>query len=241
MEGYKRKLRVFNLGKINVVAVVLFFVFAAIGLAINLLAAKTPYLATGSVAGDIGLSVGLIVVGLFAHEGLHGLAAMLFGKVRPSDIAFGFKIKDGLLYCHCKKPLEGKAYCLMLVLPLIFTGLVPFAICTALGGLMQICVFALLIAGAAGDVIMLCGVISNRDTQRTVLDHPDMTAYYAYYPEGDLPEGFTETTEEEETRILSSAEVRDGKKLGIKVLLIALFVALTVLGLFVIGLFMEIV
>lgn len=98
-----------------------------------------------------------------------------------------------------------------------------------------------MIAGAAGDIAMACGVIKNGDIERTVLDHPDMTAYYALYPEDDLPDGFCETTEEEEKEILSSDGIRDGKKLGIKVLLIALFVALTVLGLFVIGLFMEIV
>lgn len=241
MEGYRKKLRVFNLGKINVLAVVLFFVFALSGLAINLFAAKSPYLATGSVAGDIGLSVGLIAVGLFVHEGIHGLAAIVFGKAKKGEVAFGFKIKDGLLYCHCKKPLEGKAYFVMLILPLIVTGIIPFAICVALGGLMQICVFSLMIAGAAGDIAMACGVIKNGDTERTVLDHPDMTAYYALYPENDLPDGFSETTEEEEKEILSSDGIRDGKKLGMKILLIALFVALTVLGLFVIGLFMEIV
>ena len=241
MEGYKKKLRVFGIGKINVCAVTVFFVLLIIGLSVNFWGTKAEFLATGSVAGDVGLSVALVLVGVILHEGLHALAAIVFGKCKKEDIEFGVKLKEGLFYCHCKKPVDGKAYCAILIIPLIVTGIIPFIVCMITGGLMQTAIFALMTAGASGDVVMLCGVLKNKDTERKIIDHPDATAYYALYPENDLPEGFSETSEEEEKEILSSAELKDGKKLGIKILLIALFIALTALVLFLIGLFMEIV
>ena len=241
MEGFRKKLRVFSLGNINVWATAIFFVSAVIGFAINLTVAKTPYLATGNVAGDIGLSVGLILVGLIAHEGIHALSAIIVGKCKKSDVSFGVKFKEGILYCHCEKPMKGGAYCVMLVMPLIVTGLIPYAVCVAAGGLLQIAVFAFMISGAAGDIVMLAGMLKNKDYKRMIKDHPKATAYFVLYDETSLPADFTETTEEEENELIEQAKAKDGKKLGISILLIAIFISLTVLGLFLIGLFMKIV
>lgn len=242
MDEKKKVLRYYDTGKLGVIATAVFFVVLIFGLSMNLFVAKTPYVVTGHVAGDAGLSVGLVLVGVVIHELLHGLGAVLFGKCKKNDVKYGINLKEGIAYCHTKKPLSGKSYCGMLVLPIIVTGIIPFAICVATGGLMEIAAFALLIAGGTGDVIMLVGVLKNKDANREIIDHETALAYYALMTDEELASlGLEETTEESEKQTIEKCKSGEGTKLGIKIALIAVFVALTVLGLFLLALFMKVI
>ncbi len=240
MDEKKKILRYYDAGKLGVIGTAVFFVMLVFGFSVNLFGAKTPYIVTGRVAGDVGLSVGLVVVGVIIHELLHGLGAVIFGKCGKGDVSFGVNLKEGIAFCHVKKPLSGKAYCGMLVLPIIVTGIIPYAICVATGGLMEIAAFSMLIAGGTGDVMMLIGVIKNKDTKRELLDHASAPAYYVLMTEEELVAcGLEETTDEKEKEIIEKSKSVEGTKLGIKIALIAMFVAVTVLGLFLLALFMK--
>ena len=235
MEGYKKKLCLYNIHNINVAAVVVFVVTFLVGFLISALAVKAPFVVTGHVAGDAGLAVGLVIVGVVLHEGLHALGAIMFGKARKDDIKFGAKWKEGVFYCHVDKPIPLKAYRGMLILPLAVT-LVAFALVVAFGGTCLLVALSLLVAGASGDVAMFVGSWKEKDKNRLVLDHPDTTAYYLLYTEDEDADVLSE---EEEKEIIEKQKKEGGAKMGVKIALIALFIALFALALFVVALIMK--
>ena len=234
----KKLLRIFNIGKINVAAVAAFFCVFIAGLCLSAFCAKAPYVVTGHIAGDAGLAVGLVIVGVAAHEALHALGAVLFGRVKKEDIRFGANIRGGVFFCHVKTPVTVKAYMGMLALPLLVT-LIPYALVIAFGGTCLLAAFSLLLAGCAGDVAMLIGLCKEKDKTRKVLDHPDTTAYYVLVPEEEAD--FTELTAEEEKELIENDRKNGGVKLGIKIILIAIFLALFALCTYLIALIMRFV
>lgn len=236
MEGKKKELRLYPLGKINVVATLVFFLLYLITLSVKLFGIKGQYTATGSVAWDIVLTVSLVAVGVLLHELFHGGAAMVFGKCARKDVKIGADLKQGLFYCHCSRPITIGAYRMMLITPLIVTGLIPYVICLFFGGLIIPVAFSLLFAGATGDVAMFCGLLKEKDKNLLVLDHSKTTAYYLLHDE--TWEG-TEISEEEEERLIAESKTKGAASLGVKIVLIALFLALVVLALFVVGLIMK--
>lgn len=244
MDGYKKQLKIYSLPRINYLAIIIFFVTFIGGIAVNFVATDMPYLTTGYVWADIILSLGLIAVGIFSHEVIHGLSAVIFGKCGGADLRFGMKLKDGLFFCHCKKPITINAYRIMLIMPFIITGLIPYIITVFFGGIMLIAVFAMLMAGAAGDIVMLCGLAKQKNGKNLVIDHPDAVAYYLLYKEDELPPDFVETTEEDEKRIMEENEKktqeRTRKGMLLKTLGIGIFCALVVLALYVMALVMKI-
>ena len=246
MEGYKKQLKVYNVKIINNIAVAIFFVAFIVGAVINFVATDSPYLATGKVWGDMILSVGLLVVGVFVHEGIHALAALIFGKTGGENIVFGIKPKEGFLFCHCKAPITVNAYRIMLILPFIITAVIPYIVTVITGGLMLIAVFSMLMSGAAGDLVMFFGLIKIKDGKnRRVLDHPDTVGYYLLYKEDELPDGFSEMTEEEEKAYIEKnthpVAERTRKGMMLKILGIGVFCALVVVSLYIIALIMKII
>lgn len=237
MEGYKKKLKLYNVGKISVFSTLLFFIVYIIALVLHLAVIKGDLLATGKVWGDAILAVSVIAVGVIAHEFLHALGAILFGKASFQDVKIGADIKHGLFYCHCTKPITARAYLGMLILPIIVTGIIPFVVCLFYGGLILTAAFAMLLAGGLGDVVMFVGLLKEKDPKRLVLDHEKTTAYYLLYK----PEEFDgeELTAEEEKQAVASSRTKGAASLGVKILLIAVFLALTVLAIYIIALIMQ--
>ena len=236
-----------NIKKADNFAVILFFVsFLAFG-AINLFDKRTPVLMTGSVWFDSLVALGVFVVGMFAHEGIHALSGMLFGKLRRSEVKFGFDLRGANLYTHFASPMPMAGFRLTLIMPCIVTALVPIALLTAFGGLIPLGAACLLFAGCAGDIATFFSALK-QDGKAIVSDHPTALAYYLVYPENALPEGFSETTEEEETALLSKAQNKafDSEKAKRRSLMtkcfgILVFLALYVLAMYLISLLMQII
>ena len=226
--------------KTNVAAVALFFVLFLAGTCLSQIVLKAKAVALGKVYWDVILAVGMVAVGVMAHEGLHGLCAMLFGKAKKEDLKIGFSRKRGLFYCHCKKDVSVGAYRVMLIVPIVVTGIIPFVVCLFVGGLPLSAAFAMLTAGGMGDLAMLWN--TRKETKNAMIrDHEDRMAFYAVYKEGEEPEGFTETTEEEEQKTLSAVDKKGAESMGVKIVLIALFLALTALALYVLALVLKFV
>lgn len=243
--SYKKKVVPFNMKKTDNVAVILFFAtFIVLGI-INLVDKRTPLLATGSVWWDSLITLGTFVVGMFLHEGIHALSAIVFGKIKPSQIKFGIDLRSFNLYTHFAVPMPARAYSLSLILPCVITGVVPMAIVTAFGGPILLASACLLTAGCAGDLVMFFATLKC-DKKAYILDHPTALAYYLAYPEGETPEGFEESTLEEEKAALEKSvgqpyysEKGQKKNLLMKCLGILAFLALYVLAMYLISVIMK--
>ena len=237
----KRRVVPFNQKKTDNLAVILFFVtFIVFGI-INLVDKRTPLLTTGSVWYDSLAAVGLFIVGMFVHEGLHALAGIVFGKVGVSAVRFGFDLKNGNLYTHFASPMPATGYAATLIAPFVITALAPV---TAFGGPILLAPCCLLLAACAGDLVMFVSVMKG-DRKALIQDHPEALAYYLVYPNGNEPEGFSERTEEEEKEALKDSVVtyRDEKarkkNMLFKCLGILLFIALYVLAMYLLSLLMQ--
>jgi hypothetical protein len=215
--------------------IVPFVVFAIINLAL-----KNPLLLTEKVYLDIIISIIMIAVLLIIHELIHALGAIVFGKLSFKDIKFGVNLKQGMLYCHMEKPMKVNAYRIAILLPIIFTGIIPLIISAFWGNIFLVVVFSLMVSGGAADIIMffsLAGISNNT----LVSDHPKAPAYYLLYEEESLPKDFVECTKEKEEEVLLSMQKSqfNGKN-TIKLLLITIFCALVVLAIYLSALLMKI-
>lgn len=242
---YKKQLVKFNLNKIANLSLLLFLLPFAAALFLNLLAFKRPLLITGKVYFDIIMIIGIYIVGLVCHEGLHALGAVIFGKCSPKDIKFGVIPKQMMLYCHVKTPLTVASYRYLLLLPVIVTGIIPLIISTILGNIFLVAVFAMLVSGGAGDFIMVHS-LSKYPSKQLICDHPEAPAYYLVYPSDNLPDDFDEATEEQEDALREEmkrapGQTADGKSKNnlLKILGILVFLAFAALIVFLIALMMK--
>ena len=117
-----------------------------------------------------------LVLGLggLAHEILHALGWMLFGRVPREAIKFGFSWRGLMPYTHCKMPLKPSAYRIGSLLPGAVTGLLPSVVGLALGSLWLTMLGAVLLGAAGGDMLVLWEIRSVRSNAR-ILDHPTKT------------------------------------------------------------------
>lgn len=243
--NYKKQLVRFKLTTIVNLSFIMFMVSFIISGLINLLATNNQLLLTGKVYWDIIITLAMLALLLAIHELLHALGGLLSGGCTVKDISFGINLKQSMLYCHINKPIKVGIYRFVLLLPVIVTGIIPLIICTLYGNIFMVFLFSIMVSGGAGDVIMFFS-LAGYDKNVMVLDHASAPAYYLLYEEGKTPQNFVECTEADENKLLddmkkSPCGTTDGKNknLLIKSLLIAIFCALTVLGIFVTALIMA--
>ena len=246
--NYKKQVRLFNIRKINAISMSMFIASLVLFAMINIFATdniKNGYLVTPYVWLDIIIAVVILLVGLIVHEGLHALMAIIVGKNKPSDIKFGINIKQGILYCHAQKPLTKSAYLIVLITPIIVTAVIPIIISTIFSNAIFISAFAFLFAGGAGDLVMFFDVCKNVDKKAVIFDHEKSAGYYVAYKEGEEPEGFAESTEQDESKILGEMVRKNDefsqKTSWIKIVAIVIFLIIIVLMLYILAQFMKII
>lgn len=241
---YKKELKIFNLNKIALLSILLFALCFAVGALVNLLAFRRPLLLTDKVYWDIIITLAIMAVGVIAHEGLHALGAMIFGKCKKENISFGFIPRQLMFYCHAEAPMKASAYKTMLLLPVIITGFIPFVLSVCLGNIFLVVAFAMLISGGAGDLIMAAS-LRKIPASALLLDHPKAPAYYLLYESDALPENFNEVTPEQEEALLKSMQEKPlsdssrGRNNLLKILAIFIFLAFVVTVVFLIALLMK--
>ena len=124
--------------------------------------------------GDLGWwLVPVIVLGVVAHELLHGLGWKLAGGLPWSQIKFGVQWKQLMPYAHAKVPMRVGPYRLGAALPGLVLGVVPVLAALALGhtGLLWVGVF--FVVAAVGD-LMILWVLRRLPPTAQVLDHPTL-------------------------------------------------------------------
>lgn len=122
-----------------------------------------------------------LVLGIVAHELVHGLVWSLFAKRGFRSIRFGVMWKLLTPYCHCKEPLRVKHYMLGAIAPAIVLGLVPgvVAIITGSKGLLA---FGIIFTIAAMGDFLIIRLIWKEDPNAMVLDHPSEAGCYIFRP-----------------------------------------------------------
>jgi hypothetical protein len=117
------------------------------------------------------------VIGIVAHELIHGLAWATFAGKPWSAIHFGFHWKTLTPYAHCREPMDIRAYRLGAVMPGIVLGILPavFGILTGNGWLHW---FGLLFTGAAGGDFLVLWLLRGVEPGRLVEDHPTRAGCY---------------------------------------------------------------
>jgi hypothetical protein len=226
---YKKQLVVFDSAKIINFSLILLLISLAVCLPINLIFFKNPPI-TGNIFFELLIIMALLIALTGIHELLHAAGFIIFGKASIKEVRFGMAPKQGMLYCACAKPMSARAYAMALIAPVIITGFIPLIIATFLGNFVWVLLFASLVSGGAGDIIMFGSVIKLPPKQ-LISDHPEAPAYYLMYKEGEQPADFAEVTEEVEQQIRQQAKKspfegeNKNKSLAQKLFRIILFLA----------------
>ncbi len=106
------------------------------------------------------------------HEGLHALGMLMTG-VHASDITFGARLLHGVVYVHCRAAMRLSAYRVVLLIPVVVTGLGP-AIWGILTGNGWVATYAyLMIVSAIGDLEMYWR-LRGWPGRTLVRDHPSL-------------------------------------------------------------------
>lgn len=123
------------------------------------------------------LGVVAFVVLIIAHEATHALGWILFAGVPTSAIRFGIAWKTLSPYAHSTVPMLASGYRVGVILPLIFTGILPVVVGTLANLGWLTAAGAILISGAIGDLLVLWVIRGVAGTAR-VIDHPENAGCY---------------------------------------------------------------
>ena len=143
----------------------------------------------GDVALGVAVLVGIYVLSVPIHEGLHAVGMILTGTPITA-ITFGAKLKQGVVYIHCSRPMPLTAYRFALLLPVLFTALLPGAVGVVVGSVWVVLYAALMFISAIGDLEMVWR-LRHLPPATLVRDHPDLLGCEVRLPRdgGDVESG----------------------------------------------------
>ena len=121
----------------------------------------------------------IFIVGIAAHELVHGITWAIFAKRGFRSIRFGVMWKMLTPYCHCKEPLKISHYITGAITPFIFVGLLPavYGIITGSTGWLFFGIF--FTVGAIGDFLII-DLLRKENKNDYALDHPSEAGCYVY-------------------------------------------------------------
>jgi len=121
---------------------------------------------------DIALGLVILLLGVIAHELLHGLGWSFYTKNGWKSIKFGIMWSFLTPYCHCSEPLKMGPYRFGSILPAIVLGFLPSIIAIATGNL-GLMVFGFFFTFAAGGDFLILWLLRKEKPDALVEDHPD--------------------------------------------------------------------
>lgn len=119
-----------------------------------------------------GLLIGAYLVSIVVHEALHVLAMLVFGGVSLRSVAWGHRIREGIVYVHTTEPMTVRAYRGVLILPGLAIGIIPVIIAWATGSWLLLLYGWLMTTSAVGD-LAIHRLIRDLDPSVLVRDHPE--------------------------------------------------------------------
>ena len=124
-----------------------------------------------------GLFLLAIVLGIVAHELIHGLTWAIFAKRGWKSISFGIIWNYLTPYCHCDEPMRIRHYQAACLMPCLVLGVIPSIIALFIGSIQLLLLGIIFIAAAAGDIWM-AWLLMKENPKSLVLDHPSEAGYY---------------------------------------------------------------
>ena len=118
-----------------------------------------------------------IIAGVFAHEYLHKLGWMVFGKTPSASIEFGFQLKTLSPYAHAIEPMEINGYRWGAALPCIILGIIPALIGIFLGST-ALLLFGMIFIFAAGGDLLILWITRFLKPGTKIEDHPTRAGCY---------------------------------------------------------------
>jgi putative zincin peptidase len=123
------------------------------------------------------LLVVVVLLGVVAHELIHGITWAIFGKKPFSAIQFGFQWKTFAPYAHLKEPVEVNAYRIGAFMPGFILGILTYILSVLLGD-GNLFWFSLVHTSAAGGDWLILWLIRNVKAGMQVEDHPTNAGCY---------------------------------------------------------------
>jgi hypothetical protein len=121
----------------------------------------------------------VLVLGIVAHELLHGLTWSFYAKNGFSSVKFGILWKMFTPYCHCKEPLTVLHYIIGAVVPAVVLGIFPCILSVVTGSLTLLIFGAFFTVASAGD-FMVIDLLRKEKMNDLVLDHPFEAGCYIF-------------------------------------------------------------
>ena len=121
----------------------------------------------------------VLIIGIIAHELIHGIFWAAFAKKGFKSIKFGVLWKMITPYCHCKEPLKVKHYILGGIAPAIFMGVIP-AITAMFTGSIWLLIFGMFFTLAACGDFLIINLLRKEKPDDYVEDHPSEAGCFIY-------------------------------------------------------------
>ena len=121
--------------------------------------------------------VAALLVGVFVHEGLHGVAIVLLARGGWRSLEFGFDRKTLSPFAHSRVPLRAWQMTVVCLAPLVGLGLLPAVAAVMEGSVFVYALSVIFIVASGGDMLyvgMLARYAKGRDWVR---DLPDAVGF----------------------------------------------------------------
>ncbi|HCX64519.1 MAG TPA: hypothetical protein DHN33_04845 [Eubacteriaceae bacterium] len=131
------------------------------------------------------LCLGLITV---LHELLHFLGFLLISKHRPKDVRLHCSLREGIISCHSKIPVQVGSHRKVLLLPFLLLGILPLPLALFSNHFFFSALVAASLSSSSYDLLLALRLKSVED-RSLLLDHPSLPGFYVYdgrQPEIDL-------------------------------------------------------
>jgi len=123
------------------------------------------------------LAIPMFIAFIIAHELIHAIGWVIFGRFSPKHIKFGFDRATLSPYAHAKVSMRANAYRIGAALPGIITGLIPILYGISIADGASTLLGAIMTSSAVGDIYVLW-VIRNVPNQAIVRDHPSQAGCF---------------------------------------------------------------
>lgn len=123
------------------------------------------------------LYIAVMFIGVIVHELIHGATWAIFAKKGFRSMKFGILKEYYTPYCHCKEPLQVKAYTIGAIMPAVILGFIPSIIAISIGSF-GLLLFGIFFTIAAMGDFMIIYLIYRESKNTWVQDHPSEAGCY---------------------------------------------------------------
>jgi hypothetical protein len=123
--------------------------------------------------------IGVCIIGLFAHELIHGLFFGLFAKDGFKAIKICWIKKSYTFGCFCRNELKIKHFIIGTIMPMIILGIIPAIISIIIGNI-PLLVFGILYISASGGDMLIIKYVIKENKDDWILSKEGIVGFYIY-------------------------------------------------------------